>query len=313
MRALSVVSDGRPLRICSLLPSATEILASLGQLDRLVGRSAECDFPPSVSDLPVVSSARIDTGDLDSSDIDATVRAALADGRALYTVDADLIARLAPDLILTQDLCRVCAVSSRDDILCTLEIETLALDAHSVGEIEHGILQLAARLDVPDRGHDVVSAMNRKIEGTVAHVQGLPRRRVFVSEWLEPPFAAGHWLPELIALAGGLDVLGKPRQPSFSTSWELVRRLEPELVVLAPCGFDLRRAVAEASRIELPDLGCRVVAVDGNAYYSRPAPRVADGIRQLAYLLHPEEVPDPGLPYHELSASLSKHAQTRWA
>jgi iron complex transport system substrate-binding protein len=133
----------RPLRICSLLPSATEIVGALGQLDRLVGRSAECDFPPSVARLPVVASARVDTSDLGSAEIDAAVRAALADGRSLYAVDADLIARLAPDLLLTQDLCAVCAVSSREDALCALEIETLALDARSVGEIEQSILRLA--------------------------------------------------------------------------------------------------------------------------------------------------------------------------
>jgi iron complex transport system substrate-binding protein len=294
------VSASRPVRICSLLPSATEILAALGQLDRVVGRSAECDFPPSVSELPVVTAARIETSDLDSAEIDGAVREALADGRSLYAVDPDLIARLAPDLIVTQDLCQVCAVSSSDDVLCALQVETLALDAHSVGEIEQSILQLAARLGVPRRGQRVVNEMESKIETTVAGVKGLARRRAFVSEWLAPPFAAGHWLPEMIALAGGADVLGKPRRPSFPTSWELVRRLEPELVVLAPCGFDLGRAAAEASRADLPDLGCPVVVVDGNAYYSRPAPRVADGIRQLAYLLHPGEVPDPGLPYHEL-------------
>lgn len=297
------MSSDSSLRICSLLPSATEILAALGQLDRLVGRSAECDFPPSVSDLPVVTSARINTDDLDSVAIDAAIRAALDDGRRLYAVDPDLIARLAPDLIVTQDLCQVCAVSSRDDTLCALQVETLALDAHSVGEIEESILRLATRLGVHRRGQDVVGAMERKIKATVARVQGLARRRVFVSEWLEPPFASGHWLPQMVALAGGVDVLGKPRQPSFPTSWDEVRRVEPELVVLAPCGFDLRRAVAEASRMDLPDLGCPVVAVDGNAYYSRPAPRVADGIRQLAHLLHPEEVPDPGLPYRELIGS----------
>jgi iron complex transport system substrate-binding protein len=300
MRARPVVSGARPLRICSLLPSATEILAELGQLDRVVGRSAECDFPPTVSNLPVVTSARIDTSDLDSADIDAAVRAALAEGRSLYAVDADLIARLEPDLIVTQDLCQVCAVSSSDDVLCALKVETLALDAHSVGEIEESILRLAARLGVLRRGQAVVSAMESKIDATVARVKGLVRRRVFVSEWLEPPFAAGHWLPEMIELAGGVDVLGRARRPSFPTSWELVRRLEPDLVVLAPCGFDLGRTVAEASRVDPTDLGCPVVAVDGNAYYSRPAPRVADGIRQLAHLLHPEEVPDPGLPYHEL-------------
>jgi iron complex transport system substrate-binding protein len=297
------VTDDGPSRICSLLPSATEILASLGQLDRLVGRSAECDFPPTVSHLPVVTSARIDTENLGSAEIDYAVRAALADGRSLYAVDAELIDRLAPDLIVTQDLCQVCAVSSSDDVLCALQVETVALDAHSVGEIEESILRLAARLGVPDSGQDVVTGMERKIGATKASVEGLDRRRVFVSEWLEPPFAAGHWLPEMIALAGGVDVLGKAREPSFPTSWELVRRLEPELVVLAPCGFDLARTVAEASRVDPPDLGCPVVAVDGNAHYSRPAPRVADGIRQLAHLLHPGEVPDPGLPYHELIGS----------
>lgn len=291
-------------RICSLLPSATEILAALGQLDRLVGRSAECDFPPAVSRLPVVTSARIDTANLDSAAIDAAVGRALADGRSLYAVDADLLAQLAPDLILTQDLCQVCAISSRDDSLCAVGVETLALDAHSIGEIEQCVLELAARLGVPARARAVVNAMERKIGATAARVSGLPRRRVFVSEWLEPPFAAGHWLPEMVSAAGGIDVLGQPRQPSFRTSWDIVRRLEPEVVLVAPCGFDLQRAVAEASRTGVSDLGCAIVAIDANAYYSRPAPRVADGVRQLAHLLHPEEVADPGLPYRELAGSI---------
>jgi iron complex transport system substrate-binding protein len=298
------MSGDGTLRICSLLPSATEIVAALGQLDRLVGRSAECDFPPSVSHLPVVASARIDTDGLASAKIDVAVREALADGRSLYAVDAELIARLAPDLLLTQDLCRVCAVSSRDDALCALEVETLALDSHSVGEIEQSILRLAARLGVPARGRAVVDAMEHKIQATAARVKGVERRRVFVSEWLEPPFAAGHWLPQMVSASGGIDVLGSPCRPSFRTTWNIVRRLEPELVVLAPCGFDLERAVAEASRSGSPDLGCPIVAVDANAHYSRPAPRVADGVRQLAYLLHPEEVPDPGLPYRELAGSI---------
>jgi iron complex transport system substrate-binding protein len=295
------MSGRRPRRICSLLPSATEIVAALGQLDRLVGRSAECDFPPSVSRLPVVAAARIDTRDLASAQIDAAVRAAVADGRSLYAVDSELIARLAPDLVLTQDLCQVCAVSSRDEILCALEVETLALDSHSIGEIEEAVFLLAERLGVPARGRAVVDAMERMIGRASACVNGLERRRVFVSEWIEPPFAAGHWLPEMVAAAGGVEVLGRPGRPSFRTSWDVVRRLEPELVVLAPCGFDLERSVAEAFRTGLPDLGCPVVAVDANAHYSRPAPRVADGVRQLAHLFHPEEVADPGLPYRDLT------------
>ena len=224
-------------RVCSLLPSATEIVGVLGQLDRLVGRSAECDFPPTVSCLPVVTSARIDTENLTSAAIDAAVRDALADGRSLYAVDADLIAQLAPDLILTQDLCEVCAVASSDGALCALGIETLTLDAHSLDEIARSVLLLAARLRVPAHGQAVVAAMEAKVTLARARVHGLPPRRVFVSEWLDPPFAAGHWLPEMVDAAGGLDVLGQPGQPSFPTSWKTVRRLDPELVVLACCGL----------------------------------------------------------------------------
>jgi N-carbamoylputrescine amidase len=301
------MSAERTLRICSLLPSATEIVAALGQLDRLVGRSAECDFPYSVSGLPVVSTARVATADLSSAAIDAAVRAALVDGRSLYAVDADLVARLAPNLILTQDLCAVCAVSSRDETLCALGIETLALDAHSLRGIEQSILALSRRLGVPARGRAVVEAMEAKIGATRALVRGLAPRRVFVSEWLEPPFAAGHWLPEMVEAAGGVDLLGEAEQPSFRTSWEVVRRLEPELVVLACCGFDLERTVVEASRVALSELDCSVVAVDANAYYSRPAPRVADGVRQLAHLFHPKQVPDPKLP----SCRLMTPAQAR--
>jgi iron complex transport system substrate-binding protein len=295
--------SGHRLRVCSLLPSATEIVAVLGCLDQLVGRSAECDFPPSVARLPVVTSARIDSTDLDSATIDGAVRAAVADGRSLYAVDADLISRLAPDLILTQDLCEVCAVSSRDESLCAVGIETLALDAHSIGGIEATVLELGARLEAQDRARAVVDTMEVAIRETSGRIGDLPRRRVFVGEWLDPPFAAGHWVPEMVAAAGGLDVLGQARRPSFGTSWEAVRRLEPELVVLAPCGFDLERTASEALRAPITDLGCPVVAVDANAHYSRPAPRVADGVRQLAHLFHPDDVPDPGLPYVEVVRS----------
>ena len=290
------MSGAPALRICSLLPSATEIVAALGQADRLVGRSAECDFPPTTSRLPVVTSARIDTEDLTSAAIDAAVRHALADGRSLYAVDADVIARLAPDLILTQDLCEVCAVASSDGTLCALGIETLSLDTHTLDEIARSILLLAARLEVPARGQAVVTAMEAKIALARARVRGLPPRRVFVSEWLDPPFAAGHWLPEMVAAAGGVEVLGKPGEPSFPTTWEAVRRLEPELVVLACCGFDADRTIREVTRASVPDLGCPIVAVDANAYYSRPAPRVADGVMQLAHLFHPDVAPDPQLP-----------------
>ena len=251
--------------------------------------------------LPVVTSARIDTADLDSAAIDGAVRAALADGRSLYAVDGDLVTRLAPDLILTQDLCEVCAVSSSDESLCATAIETLALDAHTIGGIEETVLELGARLGVQAHARAVVDAIELAIRETSARVGDLPRRRAFVCEWLDPPFAAGHWVPEMVTAAGGVDVLGQAARPSFRTSWDAVRRLEPELVVVAPCGFDLDRTASEAASAPIPDLGCPVVTVDANAYYSRPAPRIADGVRQLAHLFHPEAVPDPGLPYVELS------------
>jgi len=287
------------MRICSLLPSATEIVGALGLADALVGRSAECDWPPEVRRLPVVTAARVDTGEMASFDIDRAVREAIADGRSLYALDEELIDALAPDLVLTQDLCAVCAVSS-DEVgrLCAVDAEVVSLDPRTIAGIEQSVLELAHRLGVPDRGARVAARMEEKIGGVRELVAGLEPGRVFVAEWLDPPFAAGHWVPEMVAHAGGQEVLGRAGEASFATTWEAVGAREPELVVLAPCGFDAARAAREAA--SLPPLPCRAVAVDANAYFSRPAPRVADGIVQLAFLLHPEAAPDPGLPWLEL-------------
>ena len=290
------------VRIVSLLPSATEIVCALGARAELVGRSHECDFPPDVEGVPVLTSSRV--GPLPSSQaIDTSVRDVLRDALAIYQIDVERLRESAPDVIVTQDLCEVCAVASSDGALCALGIETLTLDAHSLDEIASSILLLAARLRVSAQGQAVVAAMEAKITHARARVHGLPPRRVFVSEWLDPPFAAGHWLPEMVDAAGGLDVLGQAGQPSFPTSWETVRRLEPELVVLACCGFDVDRTVGEVRRARVPNLGCPIVAVDANAYYSRPAPRVADGVMQLAHLFHPEVAADPQLPYHRLDGA----------
>lgn len=287
------------MRICSLLPSATEVVGALGLADSLVGRSAECDWPPEVRRLPVVTGARIDTGEMASFAIDRAVREAVADGRSLYAIDEELIEALEPDLVLTQDLCAVCAVSS-DDVgrLCAVDAEVVSLDPRTLEEIEGSVVDLARRLDVPDRGARMVARMEEKIGGVRELVAGLDSRRVFVAEWLDPPFAAGHWVPEMVAHAGGEEIIGRAGEASFPTAWEAVRERLPELVVLAPCGFDAERAAREAAA--LPPLPCRAVAVDAGAYFSRPAPRVADGIAQLGFLLHPEAVPDPGLPSIEL-------------
>jgi len=207
------------VRICSLLPSATEIVAVLGLADRLVGVSAECDWPPQVRGLPVVSAARIDTRELGSLEIDGAVREAIADGRSLYAIDEELIDALGPDLILTQDLCEVCAVSATEVRgLCKVEAEIVSLDPRTIAEIEESVLRLAERLGVPDRGAAVVAEMGAKCVRVRELVAGLKRRRAFVAEWLDPPFAAGHWVPEMVELAGGEEVLGRGGQASFPTT-----------------------------------------------------------------------------------------------
>jgi iron complex transport system substrate-binding protein len=217
----------------------------------------------------------------------------------LYAIDRALLEALQPDLILTQNLCAVCAVSA-DKIseLCATDVEVVALDARTLAEIEEGILSLADLLGVAARGCTVVAEMEAKIAAVRRRVAGAPARSVFVAEWLEPPYAAGHWIPEMVEIAGGREILGHAGAPSYPTSWETVREARPELVVIAPCGFDHARAGREAT---LPPLACRTVAVDSNAYYARPAPRLADGIAQLAFLVHPDLVDDPGLPYIELT------------
>src|ERR671931_1876061 len=294
------------MRICSLLPRATEIVGELGLVESLVGISDECDWPPEVRGLPVVTASRVDTARLSSLEIDKAVREAVGDGRTLYAIDRDLLETLKPDLILTQNLCAVCAVSADNlNELCATDAEVVALDAHTLAEIEECILSLAHLLGVPAQGRAVVAEMEAKITAVGARVADAPKRSVFVAEWLDPPYAAGHWIPEMVGIAGGRDVLGQAGAPSYPTSWEGVRNEHPELVVVAPCGFDHERAAREAT---LPPLICRAVAVDSNAYYARPGPRLADGVAQLAFLIHPELAVDPGLPYVELSVQRSDDA-----
>ncbi len=283
------------MRIVSLLPSATEIVAELGLGGSLVGRSPECDWPPEVRELPVVTASRVSPATLESAAIDRAVREALEQGLSLYAVDAELIRRLRPDLILTQDLCRVCAVASEDvRSLVGVEAEVISLEPRTIVEIEQSVLALAERLGVEERGRRVVATMEETLRSLRQAVDRRSRRRVFVSEWLDPPFAAGHWVPEMVEMAGGEEVLGRPGEPSFPTTWDEALARSPELVVLAPCGFDLARTVAEARHLRLPS---PAVAVDAGRYFSRPTPRVAEGALLLAFLLHPEAVADPGLPW----------------
>jgi iron complex transport system substrate-binding protein len=292
------------VRIVSLLPSATEIIARLGLAESLVGRSNECTYPPEVQSLPVVTAARIDPRALDSIEIDRQVREAIKDGRSLYAVDAALIDELRPDVIVTQDLCAVCAVSSGElGSACPVGAEVISLDPGTLEEVATSIEALASRLGVPERGSEVAGEMRATIDDVRRASQGAldagaRRPRVFVAEWIDPPFVPGHWLPGMIDAAGGEAVLAEPGRPSHPTTWDTVAAADPELLVIAPCGFDASEAARRASHLDLERLApnARVVVVDGDAYYSRPGPRLADGVRQLGHLLHPDAVPDPGLP-----------------
>ena len=304
-----MTAPSRPLRVCSLLPSATEIVGALSLTGLLVGVSEECDWPPEVRELPVVTASRVDTGELSSLEIEQAVRDAVRDGRPLYAIDRELLEELAPDLILTQNLCAVCAVSAGTvGELCATDAEVIALDAHTLAEIEECILRLAARLQAPERGREVVARMRATIDRVRRQVADAPVKRVFLAEWLDPPYAAGHWIPEMVALAGGHEVLGQAGAPSYPTTWEAVFGERPDVIVIAPCGFDHERAAREAA--SLPPLPCPAIAVDSNAYYARPGPRVADGIAQLAFLLHPDCADDPGLP-HVLLTDEATHVASR--
>jgi iron complex transport system substrate-binding protein len=287
------------MRVCSLLPSASEIIAELGHADSLVGVSDECRRPAEIIGKPVVTAARIDPSALTSREIDLAVRASLEDGGSLYAVDGALIEELQPDLIVTQDLCTVCAVSSGD--LATalpLDVEVLSLDPRTLDGVAESFRVLARRLGTPARGDELACVMEAKIRAVAEAVRRLEPRRIFFAEWLDPPFCAGHWIPEMIALAGGEDVLGRPGEPSHTTTWEAALEHGPELVVLAPCGFGAEEAARRAAALSFP---CPAFAVDGDGYYSCPGPRLADGVRQLGHLFHPEALDDPGLPVIELA------------
>jgi iron complex transport system substrate-binding protein len=273
------------MRIVSLLPSATEILCDLGLRGAIVGRSEECNWPADVADLPVVSIARVRSGELDGAAIDAEVRAAMAAGEQLYLINDDLLRRLRPDVIVTQDLCRVCAVSS--DEVCDVGARVVSLDPRTIDEVADSVRKLAGTLGVAARGDDVARRMLERITAVRERVGNARRPRVFFAEWLSPPFASGHWIPEMVAAAGGDEVLGVQGAPSRPVTWQAVRDARPDVVVLGPCGFDDARALRESAAVGAEfDPRWRVVAVNADRYFARPAPSIADGVEILAGLLH---------------------------
>jgi iron complex transport system substrate-binding protein len=283
------------VRLVSLLPSATEIVYSLGLGEHLVGVTFECDEPAAARAEKTVVVGGLDTSGMTPGEIDSYVRGQIATGADLYTLHAEALALLQPDLILTQDLCRVCALPSGqvEDALDYLgcHADVLALDPHSLDGVLRSILEVGQRTGVPDRAARLVRDLRGRLARTAARVAGRPRPRVAVVEWVDPPFTAGHWVPDLVTAAGGEPVAARPGERSVQTSWGAIAAAAPQHVVVAPCGYHLADAIDQAQRaaVELP--GPAIWAVDADGIVVRPGPRLVDGVEALASILHPDAVP----------------------
>jgi len=289
------------VRIVSLLPSATEIVFALGRGDDLVGVTFECDFPPEARDRRVVSTSALPEG-LTPSEIDAAVTERIAAGEDLYRLDRDALADLDADVVLTQDLCAVCAVdvSEVDDALeylgCTASV--LTLDPRSMPEVLASIVAVGEQLGVGERARSLVAGLQARLDSLDRRLASAPRPPVLVLEWTDPPFTAGHWVPDLVAAGGGTAVLADPGRDSRRVDWDAVRTAAVDVVLVSPCGYHLDRSADLGAgliqRGAVPD-GAAVWAVDADSYFVRPGPRVVDGAEIVARILHPDLVgaPDP--------------------
>jgi len=291
------------MRTVSLLPSTTEILFAIGAGDQVVGVTFECDHPPEARTRRIVSTTAIPEG-LSSNEIDAFVTKAMHAGEDLYHLDAGALAELDADLVVTQDLCAVCAVdvSKVDDALDYLgcHAEVLTIDPHTLDEVLDSIATLGEATDTRDRAEALVRSLHERLAAVAEVVAGQEKPRALVLEWTDPPFAPGHWVPEMVAAAGGTSSLGLPGEKSQRTTWDDVRSSAPEVIVAAPCGYHLEGAATLAQKMiddgVLPH-GIPVWAVDANASFARPGPRLIDGVEALAGIFHPgtAEAPKPSM------------------
>jgi iron complex transport system substrate-binding protein len=298
------------MRIVSLVPSATEMLFALGLGPEVVAVTHECDYPADALALPKVTRDVLPDG-LSASEIDAAVKELTLAGESIYQLDAEALHELEPDLIVTQALCSVCAVSYDDVRAIADEIDTqpmvISLDPHTVGEVLGDARTLAQATDCKDAAVDLVLEASARIDRIRVATRTVRRPRVVALEWLDPPFAAGHWTPQLIGYAGGEDMLGLAGENSEEHSWEEVALMRPDIVIVMPCGYDdeIAHREAEMHRDELASLGAgEIVAVDASAYFSRPGPRIVDGLELLAHILHPELFPDPPAGAQALTVAL---------
>lgn len=272
------------------------MLFALGLGSDLIAVTHECDYPPEARKLPRVTRTTL-PADLSAAEIDAAVRERTLEGKSIYELDAELLHELAPELIVTQALCQVCAVSYDDVRALAEEIDSqpmvIALDPHTIGEVLGDARTLAQATDTKDEAVDLIREASERIDRIRLKVRGARRPRVAALEWLDPPYAAGHWTPQMIEYAGGEDILGFTGEHSEQRSWEEIAALEPDIVLVMPCGFDAQIAYREAEmhRDQLAALGAgEVVAVDAASYFSRPGPRIVDGLELLASIIHPELV-----------------------
>ena len=289
------------MRIVSLLPSSTEILYALGAGHDVVGVTFECDYPPQARQARIVSTSSLPQG-LAPAEIDALVAARVTAGEDLYHLDRGALADLDADVVVTQDLCAVCAVdvSAVDDALAYLEsaARVVTTDPHTLEEVLASIEQLGSVCGRETAAEELVASCTARIEAVASKVAGRPRRRMLVLEWTDPPFAPGHWIPQMIDSAGGVAALGVVGEKSYRVGWDESASSEPDVVVAAPCGFDLSASADLARGLvttgRFPE-GVPVWAVDANASFARPGPRLVDGVEALAAILHPDALgrPDP--------------------
>jgi iron complex transport system substrate-binding protein len=287
------------MRIVSLVPSATETLFALGLGAEVAAVTHECDFPADALNLPKVTRDVIGPG-LAPAAIDRAVRELTEQGRSIYELDEPGLLRLAPDLIVTQNLCSVCAVSADDVRAIAARMDPVpaivSLDPHTLGEVLGDVRTLAQATGTKDAGVDLVQDAAARIDRVRVATRNAPRRRVVLLEWLDPVFVGGHWVPQMIEYAGGEDLLGLPGQPSEQRTWDDVIAVRPEVVIVAPCGYEVERGYEEARTYadELARLGAeRIVVADAAAWFSRPGPRLVDGLEWLGHALHPDLVPAP--------------------
>ena len=288
------------MRIYSFIPSATEMLYAMGLGDQLCGVTHECDYPPEARRKPVAIRSQMDTSNMSQRDIDDMVVESMSHGHGLYTIDKALLRENPPDLVITQELCDVCSVSLRD-VLSTISdlsksCAVVSLKPRGLDGVLEDVLTVGRACGAEPAAEELVESLEARIERVRERAQGLHRPRVFCAEWFDPVFASGHWVPEMVSIAGGEDSLGLAGRDSRKIPWQLVVAYDPEILVLMPCGFDVRRTAEDVALLAKNEgwrsiaavKAGRVFAANGSAYFSRPGPRLVDGLELLSKMVHPE-------------------------